>query len=99
MATVASATHWLLSALANSSTIGALIELHQLLQTAGALLKMYEAAHMIPEQKQSLLLKGLESSPTETLDPANRFGYETREHVGVILLANGERSLRILIQP
>jgi hypothetical protein len=35
------------------------------------------------------LLKGLESSPTETLDPANRFGYETREHLGVILLANG----------
>ncbi len=66
-----------------------LIELHQFTQTAWALLKIHQAAHVIPEQKQRLLLKGLESSPTETLDPANRFGHETGEHVGVILLENG----------
>ena len=58
-------------------------------QTAGALLKLHQAAHVIPEQKQGLFFKGVENSPAVILDPANRFGYKAGEHVGVILLANG----------
>ena len=58
-------------------------------QTAGALLKMHQAAHVIPEQKQGLFFKGVENSPAVILDPANRFGHKAGEHVGVILLANG----------